>query len=502
MHWGRIFWNFIHTIARYFQYANKNPFVFHKLMEYVDANIPCTECKTLILNELRLHPLYHASDLFEWSVRLHNEVNRTLNKPIVSMQEAQAIWDHDLEKMLIAHTWNLMLYCSCYASFNNDTNEFCHLLVLLAIHILDAEYAWVPEKNDSETIEDHIKRLVQTKYTQQTEDNVTNTTLVRSLVNDLEEALVSKFSYLSMFKITHTIPDAIPVRAVMDLETLAKLNTETRDPIIKEDPDDAHEHVTFLPEEEAFRKIQDLRGHHDVETQMIMDYEEFFSDNPILTYDPIITYNIIIPFPTTIHFDTITNNTDAIAYAIHDIMYKTAESFEYRIFNFEIGIYGFDIDPTLSFDVLCPAGCESAYHLKITSDECHECLPHPGIHAHPHKTDELPDTSKPLRAGFTCRIVDDAPSIVVFIYVLKEMPWEDFVDWFKHSIRVRSDMHPMDVILSFTTFRCRTKEAFHQWSRNLQTIEDEIDKIKLLTPYAECTCAHTCPADTHANSHN
>lgn len=59
--------------------------------------LPCEACQEHyreLLDELRgpLETALGKGDLFEWSVRLHNEVNAALGKPQMSLERARAIW--------------------------------------------------------------------------------------------------------------------------------------------------------------------------------------------------------------------------------------------------------------------------------------------------------------------------------------------------------------------------------------------------------------------------
>lgn len=58
--------------------------------------IPCGSCSLALPGELQKLPidesLASSSDLFKWSVALHNSVNRRLGKPEVSVEKAKAFW--------------------------------------------------------------------------------------------------------------------------------------------------------------------------------------------------------------------------------------------------------------------------------------------------------------------------------------------------------------------------------------------------------------------------
>lgn len=96
--WGPSFWSTIHLLClgapkdisdviqlQYMAFFNALPYV-----------IPCGTCSQHLLENYKKYPLenYLSSQdkLFQWSVLLHNEVNRSLNKPIWTEEEARAHW--------------------------------------------------------------------------------------------------------------------------------------------------------------------------------------------------------------------------------------------------------------------------------------------------------------------------------------------------------------------------------------------------------------------------
>jgi hypothetical protein len=95
--WGPFFWHTIHITALGYP---QEPSHAHKkaakeFFESLKILIPCPICKDHYAQHLEKYPitphLDKRSDLFRWTLLLHNEVNKTLNKP--SFTEAQVI-DH------------------------------------------------------------------------------------------------------------------------------------------------------------------------------------------------------------------------------------------------------------------------------------------------------------------------------------------------------------------------------------------------------------------------
>ncbi len=92
--WGPFFWHTIHIVA--LGYPNE-PSYAHKraakdFFESLAHLIPCPVCREHYATHLEKVPisphLDRRLDLFRWTVQLHNEVNKTLGKPLVSEAEA------------------------------------------------------------------------------------------------------------------------------------------------------------------------------------------------------------------------------------------------------------------------------------------------------------------------------------------------------------------------------------------------------------------------------
>lgn len=87
-HWGSYLWGFIHSITIIdYDDSEKNE-IYNKKVRDILINLndvfPCPTCKityNVYLDKLRLLDLREGMVLFKWSVELHNEVNRKLNKP-------------------------------------------------------------------------------------------------------------------------------------------------------------------------------------------------------------------------------------------------------------------------------------------------------------------------------------------------------------------------------------------------------------------------------------
>jgi len=92
--WGPYFWLTIHTIALAYpkepSYSDKKS--AKEFFESLQFLLPCPICREHLKDHLRKNPLGphldRRDDLFKWTVVLHNEVNKSLNKPILTELEA------------------------------------------------------------------------------------------------------------------------------------------------------------------------------------------------------------------------------------------------------------------------------------------------------------------------------------------------------------------------------------------------------------------------------
>ena len=93
--WGPPFWLVIHITALAYpqkpSYGEKK--AAKEFYESLQFTLPCPMCRHHLKDHLIKYPitphLDRREDLFKWTVMLHNEVNKSLNKP--SMTEIEAL---------------------------------------------------------------------------------------------------------------------------------------------------------------------------------------------------------------------------------------------------------------------------------------------------------------------------------------------------------------------------------------------------------------------------
>ena len=94
--WGPPLWEFIHTIS-IIDFENSKPYnnSVHDYLMNLENSIPCYKCKALyqeFLSKLSYLDLSKPMVIFYWSVDLHNAVNKKLNKPEWTYEQALEKW--------------------------------------------------------------------------------------------------------------------------------------------------------------------------------------------------------------------------------------------------------------------------------------------------------------------------------------------------------------------------------------------------------------------------
>jgi len=96
--WGPFFWHTIHIAALGYSkeptYTDKR--AAKEFYESLQFMLPCGVCREHYAKHLKANPispfLDKRQDLFRWTVTVHNEVNKSLNKPVLTEQEVLAYY--------------------------------------------------------------------------------------------------------------------------------------------------------------------------------------------------------------------------------------------------------------------------------------------------------------------------------------------------------------------------------------------------------------------------
>lgn len=98
--WGKHMWSSIHFIALGFPQkpSETQKLNYKSFFENLYKVLPCNTCsehlESTIKNELPLYAnnLSNTTEMFKWTVGLHNIVNKRLNKPTMSFEEAENMY--------------------------------------------------------------------------------------------------------------------------------------------------------------------------------------------------------------------------------------------------------------------------------------------------------------------------------------------------------------------------------------------------------------------------
>ena len=87
--WGSKLWYLIHLIC--FTFIKENQGHYNTFLQSLKSLIPCQKCRIGLTGELRRNkPNYN--NLKQWSINLHNRVNKKLRKKNYSNQDVQKIY--------------------------------------------------------------------------------------------------------------------------------------------------------------------------------------------------------------------------------------------------------------------------------------------------------------------------------------------------------------------------------------------------------------------------
>jgi len=86
---GPYFWTVIHISCL----TSNNKEGLGRFIETLPDIIPCLHCSEHLKENLKTLP-FDPTDPFRWSVQLHNNVNRDLNKPVITYDDALVYWNN------------------------------------------------------------------------------------------------------------------------------------------------------------------------------------------------------------------------------------------------------------------------------------------------------------------------------------------------------------------------------------------------------------------------
>jgi hypothetical protein len=96
--WGPYYWGTLHIACLTAPpvLTEEHKIAFVQLVESFTKVLPCPMCQEHFARILQVHPIQDAFksnvDLFIWSVDVHNEVNKIIGKPTMSIADAVVMW--------------------------------------------------------------------------------------------------------------------------------------------------------------------------------------------------------------------------------------------------------------------------------------------------------------------------------------------------------------------------------------------------------------------------
>lgn len=102
---GPYFWGVLHLACL----GGIDPSALQALVSLFPAILPCGTCGVHFAEVLNAYPLPETSDpeiLFKWSVDVHNRVNESLKKPLITYEDAFKHWMTMPEAPKPASTWD------------------------------------------------------------------------------------------------------------------------------------------------------------------------------------------------------------------------------------------------------------------------------------------------------------------------------------------------------------------------------------------------------------
>lgn len=95
--WANPLWYMIHTCAYYSSGGQRCQLFFKAFMSCLRYALPCSKCRSHLMDNLKRFDIdkycLNTEGLFEYTVDLHNMVNKQLGKTIISSEQAKQIYD-------------------------------------------------------------------------------------------------------------------------------------------------------------------------------------------------------------------------------------------------------------------------------------------------------------------------------------------------------------------------------------------------------------------------
>tara|TARA_B100000780_G_C21126269_1_gene457092 strand:- start:246 stop:824 length:579 start_codon:yes stop_codon:yes gene_type:complete len=98
--WGPPTWNLIHQLAYNYDESLKDN--YQLFFDHFKDLIPCINCRISYNNIINRYPinLNNKQSFIEWTIQIHNLVNRKTNKPYIDISYANLLYSHKINNKL------------------------------------------------------------------------------------------------------------------------------------------------------------------------------------------------------------------------------------------------------------------------------------------------------------------------------------------------------------------------------------------------------------------
>lgn len=129
--WGPKVWTFIHTVTINYP-VNPEPIDKEQITNLIYAisdTLPCDMCKEHFRRTIDQYPpnVRSRKELFKWGVDIHNEVNKRLNKKILSYEKVLKIYEQK---------YNMKINFDSKNIYNKNSNLIYNIICVILIILI------------------------------------------------------------------------------------------------------------------------------------------------------------------------------------------------------------------------------------------------------------------------------------------------------------------------------------------------------------------------------
>lgn len=116
--WGPKLWTLLHIIL---VKPTAQQVVYKRFFKYLQYLLPCSKCRKHYRYHIRILPFpENQSQNASWLIKIHNRVNKSLNKPQLKIKDAIAFWEAQSDGLANIHIKDIASYIlRTYDSFKS-----------------------------------------------------------------------------------------------------------------------------------------------------------------------------------------------------------------------------------------------------------------------------------------------------------------------------------------------------------------------------------------------